>query len=213
MRLKSLVLLLSLVAGCAVSANDRPGLTAYERSQGWRLLDSASDWRAFGGHKLPANWDVRDGVVTGNAGQAVVSGDEVGDFELQFNWKVGAGGRGAVYFHIDEDEATVERSGAQMQLAGFGPTMGGNGFSAPDRKLTPQFDVWYHSKIVVFGYVVEHWINGERVQTYTIGSSEWRKRVSDSGATFGKEFGRLRMGRVALTGDKVEFRNVKLRAL
>jgi hypothetical protein len=210
---KSFACLLVVLCVGTLSAADRPALTAYERSQGWRLLVDASDWRAYRGDKFPANWQAQDGSLLGQPGAALVSSDEIGDFELQFNWRVSLGGRGAVFFHIDEDEPQVEQSGPQMLLAGTGPTMGGNSFAEPDRRLTPQFDVWYHSKIVVYGQVVEHWINGERVQTYTLGSPDWRKLVAATGGKYGKEFGKLRTGRVALSGDRVEFRNVKLRPL
>lgn len=198
------------------SQADKPKVTAFERSQGWRLLfdgNDVSDWRGYGANKLPANWQVVDGSLVGTNGSALVTAEEFKDFELTFDWKVGEGGHGELYFRVSEDGASPNQTGLQMQLAGHGPALGGNGLGAPERAVTPQFDVWYRSKIVVFGNVVEHWINGERVHAYTIGSTEWRKAVAGSEFSGARDLGALESGRFALAGERVEFRNIKVRAL
>lgn len=216
MNLKSLCVLAALLSGVAVCAAERVKLNAYERSQGWRLLFDgvdASDWRGYRAEKLPENWRVQDGSLFGGSGAALVSAEEYADFELTFDWRVEEGGRGEVYFRVSEDEAGPENTGPVMLLAGHGATLAGNGFVPPDRALTPQFGIWYRGKIVVFGNQVEHWLNGERVLRYMLDTPDWRKAVAASRfAAFG-EFGALRRGRVALAGDKVEFRNLKVRLL
>lgn len=216
MSLRHFLLLAVVSAACAAGAADKPKVTAFERSQGWRLLfdgRDVSDWRGYRADGFPANWQVSDESLRGVAGAALVSAEEFGDFELTFDWKVGEGGRGAVLFRVNEDAAAPEQSGPQMQLAGHGPALGGSGLSAPERVVTPQFDVWYRSKLVVFGNVVEHWINSERVLAYTIDSAEWRKAVAASAMAGARDFGRMRSGRLALSGDRVEFRNIKVRPL
>jgi hypothetical protein len=210
------VLLAVVATGSALVAAEKPKVTAFERSQGWRLLfdgSDASDWRAYRANKLPANWQVADGSLAGGAGPALVSAEEFGDFELTFDWKVGEGGHGEVLFRVMEDAAEPAQSGLQMQLAGHGAALGGDGLSAPERAVTPQFDVWYRAKIVVFGNVVEHWINGERVHAYTIDSPDWRKAVAASALAGARDLGQARAGRLALSGEKVEFRNLKVRPL
>lgn len=213
---RNFLLLSTLAIGCVLHAADKPKLTAFERSQGWRLLfdgSDASDWRGYRANKLPANWRVADGSLTGGAGPALVSAEEFGDFELTFDWKVGEGGHGEIFFRVSEDAAAPDQTGPQMLLAGHGNALGGNGLNAPDRTVPPQFDVWYRSKIVVFGNLVEHWLNGERVHVYTIDSPAWREAVAASRFSSAREFGRLRSGRFALAGERVEFRHLKVRAL
>jgi hypothetical protein len=209
--------LLSAVAFASVSsAAEKPKVTAYERAQGWRLLFdgvSVSDWRGYRANKLPANWRVADGSLAGSPGAALVTAEEFGDFELTFDWKVGEGGHGEVFFRVSEDGASPDQTGLQLQLAGHGPALGGNGLGAPERTISPQFDVWYRTKVVVFGNLVEHWINGERVHGYAIDSGEWRKAVAASGLAGARDLGQSRRGFLALSGDRVEFRNVKIRPL
>lgn len=204
--------LAALLFPLAVFSADQPKITAFERSQGWRLLD-AGDWHGYRANKLPANWQVRDGALVGSAGAALVSGDEFGDFELTFDWKVGVGGHGEVYFHVTEDEDSPAKSGPLMQLAGHGDALAGNGLSAPDRRITPQFDVWYRGKIVVFGHQVEYWINGDRVFTYMLDTPEWRKAVAGSAHPTVAKFVQERTGRIAFAGDGLEIRNVKVRGI
>jgi hypothetical protein len=209
---KSLALVLALVLPSALLAADQPKVTAYERSQGWRLLDR-TDWHGYRLNKLPANWQERGGSLVGNAGAALVSNDDFGDFELTFDWKVAPGGNGALFFKVFEDETAPEKSGSVMQLAGHGDTLGGNGLAAPDRKLTPQFDVWYRCKIVVFGNQVEYWINGEKVMGYMLDSPDWRKAIAASANPTVAKFVTERGGRVAFVGEGLEVRNVKVRGI
>ncbi len=205
-----------LLSGVALDAAERVKLTAYERSQGWRLLFDgvdASDWRGYRTERLPANWRVADGSLHGREGAAVVSAEEFADFELTFDWRVEEGGRGEVFFRVTEDEASPDQSGPTMLLAGHGAALAGNGFGPPDRALPPQFGVWYRGKIVVFGNQVEHWLNGERVHRYLLDTADWRQAVAASRFAAYREFGRAPRGRVALSGDRIEFRNIKVRSL
>ncbi|MBA3849011.1 MAG: hypothetical protein C0502_03320 [Opitutus sp.] len=205
-----------LLAAVALNAAEAPKITAFERSQGWQLLFDGRDlssWRGYRSDKVPANWRVADGSLTGAAGAALVTAAEFGDFELTFDWRVGEGGHGEVFVRTSEDAASPDRSGPQMQLAGHGPALGGHGLAAPERTIPPQFGVWYRSKIVAFGNRVEHWINGERVHAYSVDTPEWRKLVAASPLAGARDLGRQRAGFIALSGDRVEFRNLKVRPL
>jgi hypothetical protein len=205
-----------LVTAPVIDAQDTLKITAYERAQGWQLLFDGRDlssWRGYRGDKVPANWRAVDGSLAGAAGPALVTAAEFGDFELTFDWRVGEGGHGEVFVRVTEDAASPEQSGPQMQLAGHGPALGGNGLGAPERTITPQFDVWYRCKIVVYGNQVEHWINGERVHGYSVDTPEWNRQVAASALAGAKDLGRQRSGNIALSGDRVEFRNLKVRAL
>lgn len=216
MSLKSILVVVLLMSGVAAGAAESAKLNAFERSQGWRLLfdgRDASDWRAFRGEKLPSNWSVREGSLHGSAGTALVSTEEFADFELTFDWRVEEGGRGAVYFRVSEDEAAPEHTGPVMLLVGAGQELGGNGFGPTDLALTPQTGVWYRGRIVVFGYQVEHWLNGDRVLRYLIDTPAWRQAVAASVRGGQRDYGTLRSGRVALSGERVEFRNLKVRPL
>ena len=203
-----------MLAGQLATA-EAPKITALERSQGWRFLfdgESLSDWRGYRQNKVPANWQVVEGLLTCGGGPALATTGDFQDFEIVFDWKVGAGGGAEVFYRADEDIAAVDDSGLVMQLAGG--EMGGNGgLNKPWREIKLQPDVWYRAKISVFGYQVEHLINGDRILTYVIDSPGWRAAVAGSRYKALREYGRLSSGRIVLSGHGVTFRNIKIRAL
>ncbi len=216
MSLKSVVLVAAMFVGGAVATAETVMLTALERSQGWKLLfdgKDASDWRGYRANKVPANWTVVGGSLVGASGVGLVSVAEFQEFEILFDWKVAEGGRGEVYFHVSEDAAVPEEIGLMVELAGHREALAGNGLGPPDRTITPQFDIWYRTKIVVYGNHVEHWINGERIHSYTLGSPSWRQAVAASRFAGIRDYGGLRKGNFVLAGKDVQFRNIKVRSI
>lgn len=208
-------------AGLALAASGLSAealrLTAYERAQGWRLLfdgKSLSDWRGYRESKVPANWQVADNRLTSTGGTPLIAEEDYQDFELTFDWKVAEGGFGEVYFHVNEDGKNPENTGPMMQLAGHNGPIGGNGgLSKHWREISPQWDTWYQAKIVVFGYQVEYWINGEKVMAFMIDDKEWRAAVAGSRFKAYRDYALQRAGRVVLAGSGVTFRAIKIRPL
>jgi hypothetical protein len=215
--------MLRAVLAAAVLSSMFPGemgaqamkLTAFERAQGWRLLfdgESLSDWRGFKSRRIPSNWQVKEGSLHGFSGPAIVTAEEFGDFELTFDWRVAEGGHGEVYFHVGEDAAHPEESGPVMELSGHGPALGSNsGLSVPERRIPPQAGVWHRSRIVVFGDFVEYHVAGDRVMGFVIGSAAWKEAVANSRFAAFPNFSRYRRGAIALSGEAVEFRNIRIR--
>lgn len=205
-----------VLLGLTVVAQERPKITALERSQGWRLLfdgDSLSDWRGYGQNRVPKNWTVTDGWLTTTGGPALVSEHEFQDFELLFDWKAEEGGVCEVYLRADEDRAIPEESGLLVELAG-GTVMGGNGgLTAPWLTITPQAGLWHRSKVSVYGNQVEHWIDGARVITYMVDTPDWRAAVANSRFKDVRDYGVFPRGRIVLSGKNAAFRNIKIRPL
>lgn len=208
------VAVLMLPVALLAQEKEKPKISALERSQGWRLLDT-SDLRAFGGNKLPKNWQYKkaEGIFVGATGTALVTAEEFGDFELSFDCKVATGGHAEVYVRSSEEQDAPEKSGAVVLLSGHGESVGGNGLAEPDRKLKPRFDEWYRVKIALFGNEVRCWINGDQVNSYMLGSSDWLKAVAASAQPGVAKAAHERTGRMAFSGDGVEIRNVKVRAM
>lgn len=218
MRTWKLGLVVALMAAAGgMATGDTIKLTAYERSQGWRLLfdgESLSDWRGFHQDKVPANWHVAGGSLVGDGGTALVSTDDFKDFEITFDWKVAAGGEGSVHFRAADDGNDVATCGPVMQLAGDGVEMAGNGgLNHPWRQITLQPDVWYRASISVFGYQVAYAINGDRIMSYVIDSPDWKAAVAGSRFKDTKEYGLLESGAIVLAGRDVSFRNIRVRGL
>lgn len=208
--------LIGLVAAMQLAAGEKQKITAVERSQGWRLLfdgESLSDWRGYRLNKVPANWTVADDWVTNSGGPGLVTEEDFKDFELQFDWKVAEGGTAEAYLRVDEDGPGPEETGLLVELSG-GTAMGGNGgLTKPWREITPQQGLWYRAKITIYGNQVEHWINGDRVLSCLVDSPEWRAAVAASRFKGFRDYGKLRSGRIVLTGRGASFRNIKIRAL
>jgi len=66
---------------------------------------------------------------------------------------------------------------------------------------------------VVFGNSVEYWVNGEKVMSYMLDAPEWRKAIAASENPTVAKFVNERSGRVAVAGEGIELRNVKVRAI
>jgi hypothetical protein len=206
--------LVALAAAGCLTAAEKPKITAIERSQGWRLLfdgQSLSDWRGYRLNKVPPNWTVADGWATNSGGPGLATDEDFKDFELRFDWKVADGGTAEAYLRVDEDGATPEETGLLVELSG-GTAMGGNGgLTKPWMEITPQPGLWYRAKITVYGNLVEHWVNGDRIITYMIDSPDWRAAVAGSRFKDFRGYGKLDRGRIVLTGRGASFRNVKIR--
>ena len=70
-------------------------------------------------------------------------------------------------------------------------------------------------RIVVKGSHVEHWLNGEKIVEYELGSPQWQELVAASKFKDMPKYGRATTGHIVLQdhGDKVWYRNIKIRPL
>jgi len=62
---------------------------------------------------------------------------------------------------------------------------------------------------------VEHWLNGQKVVEYVLGSPEWKALVVASKFDQWPEYGTARTGHIGLQdhGDPVWYRNIKIREI
>ena len=86
---------------------------------------------------------------------------------------------------------------------------------APARDATWPVGMWNQVRIVVKGAHVEQWLNGEKVVEYELWTPEWKALVAGSKFASMPGYGLNKTGKIALQdhGDRVEFRNIKLRVL
>jgi hypothetical protein len=229
-------LAVTLPAGCAAQEEapaDTDGptehntLTAAERDAGWRLLfdgRSLDGWRGFRREELPGGWAVEEGtLVRVGPGGDIITDEQFENFELSLEWKVGPAGNSGIFYLASEEVGRIFESAPEMQVLddaghadGASPltSAGANyGLHPVPPGVVRAAGEWNEARIVVRDGHVEHWLNGERVVEYELGSEDWARRVAESKFVEWPTYGQARRGHIGLQdhGDPVWFRNIKVR--
>jgi hypothetical protein len=212
-------------------------LTEEEQQQGWRLLfdgQSTSGWRSYSAQSVKPGWKVEDGALVVRTDKEVEGGDlitkeQFDNFELKLQWKNSPAGNSGVMFYVLESEtAPPYHSGPEFQLIdaeGFSTAhnyplsdkqvSGANyDIHAPTRDAVKPVGEWNDVRLRVVDGHVEHWLNGEKVVDYHLGSDEWKQLVQQSKFK-NWPYAQTPKGHIALQdhGDKGWFRDIKIRPL
>lgn len=205
-------------------------LTAAERAEGWRVLFDGSSldaWRGYRKPAMPDGWQAMDGslvLVVAGAGD-IITRDQFRNFDLRLEWKVAEGGNSGIFYRATEEGSYVWQSATEMQVLDDERhadgkselTSAGSNFALyPARRgVVRPAGEWNAVRLVVNGNNVEHWLNGVKVVEYELGSEEWDARVRASKFASMPLYGRSPQGHIGLQdhGDRVEFRNIKVRVL
>lgn len=202
-------------------------LSSEERAQGFRLLfdgTTLAGWRAFKRQDVSV-WSVRDGSIYQNSGDGadLLTVEQFQDFELRLDWKISPGGNSGIFYRGTEEYDQIYWSAPEMQVlddAGHENgvnrlTAAGSNYgldAAPAGVVRPAGE-WNSVRIVVRGQHVEHWMNGQKVVEYTLGSPEWTAKVAASKFHDWPNYGRAPRGHIALQvhGNEVWYRSVRIR--
>ncbi|MDX1547113.1 MAG: family 16 glycoside hydrolase, partial [Rhodothermales bacterium] len=216
-------------------------LTEAERAAGWRLLfdgQTLDGWHAYGGGAPGAAWKIQDGTLTLDGtrpdtawqytdGGDLVTDDAFEDFELHLEWKIAEGGNSGIIYNVQEapEYDYVWETGPEMQIL--------DNARHPDGQIrthragdlydliespyvaTRPVGEWNTVRLVQRDGRVEHWLNGHKIVEVDMTSDAWRALVAGSKFNEMPAFGKAVQGRIALQdhGDRVWFRNIKIRAL
>ena len=230
-----------LAAGCAPVQNSVPDTTASsttgamavsaaQRAAGWRPLfdgTSTSAWRGYKSQTFPAGWKIVDGVLTKNgAVEDIQSRDQFGNFQLAFDWKLSPGGNAGIFYRGTEEYDHIYWSAPEYQLlddAGHPDGKSRLTSAGADYGLYPSpagvvkpADQWNSTLIVVNGNTVQHWLNGQKLLEYEIGSPDWEAKVKASKFVAYPNYGRAKQGYIAIQGDHdgaLSIRNVRIREI
>lgn len=206
-----------------VRANNAPAGTWVSLFDGQRIVG----WHNFATPNQPvAGWSAINGelVRTGDGGD-LVTDKPYANFELELEWKVEPKGNSGIIYRIDPKAEVTYRSGPEMQVLddaghadGQNPlTSAGANYAlhpAPRGVVKPA-GTWNTARLVVNGAHVEHWLNGQQVVTYELGSPDWATRKAASKFADVAEYGRATSGYIALQdhGDRVYYRNIRIKEL
>ncbi|GJG89194.1 glycosyl hydrolase [Gemmatimonadetes bacterium T265] len=204
---------------------------------GWRGLGRDTVPSAF--------WTVRDGAIEKLAsgrvphaadGQPLVGGDLMTDstyedFELSWQWKISPGGNSGVKYNVSERLSTTleprhAAKGFEYQMLDDDRHADGK---LPSHRAGALYDLvppnaskrlrpvgeWNTSRIVFRGPHGEHWLNGEEVVEFDLGSPRMRDALAASKYRVIPWFAERRRGPIVLQDheDAVWFRDVKIREL
>lgn len=182
--------------------------------------DSWQGWMTVDGKEVPKNWERSGGIIHLRASEErtghVVTRQEVGDFTLKFDWKIAPGGNSGIKYHVQQFDDRMLGCEYQIYDPGDEPVDPKNttgalyDLYAPSRSdVVKPAGEWNAGIIRVQNQRIEHWLNGERIVTATIGDSEWERRVAESKFFDVPDFAKKPKGRIMLTdhGSEVWYRN------
>lgn len=215
------VLVLSITAVCLLGACASDRATAE-----WKPLfdgKTTTGWRSYGQPDFPKRgWVVENDclhLVAGGGGGDLITVEQFTDFELEWEWRITPKGNNGIKYFVTEsrpaspgheyqmaDDATL--SGAKHQTASFYDVLP----TQTKTRVHPP-GTWNQSRIVVRGQQVQHWLNGEKVLVYELGSPQVQVAIANSKFKEAHGFGDKIKGPILLTDHHREtwFRNIRIR--
>jgi Domain of Unknown Function (DUF1080) len=205
--------------------------------RGWRGLgyDSVptAHWAVVDGaiRKIPSGSVAKMPDGQPAAGGDLMTADTFGDFELSFDWKVAPGANSGVKYNVSEqfslknaanhaalgfeyqvldddlnedNKLATHRAGALYDL-----------IAPNERKRLNPVGGWNRSVIVFRGPHGEHWLNGEKVVAFDLGTPVMDSVIALSKYRTIPGFADRRAGHIILQdhGDEVFYRSIKIKEL
>lgn len=211
-------------------------LTDAEKAQGWQLLfdgKTMQGWRTYQ-HKPQTSWYVQDGVLgaTFDTSHSLQHADLITEkqytnFELALDWKAEPRANSGILYMVNEKYDYPFFSGPEYQLLDDqwyleneqihdAQKSGANyDMNAPAAEALNPLGEWNHTVIKVNNGQVEHWLNGQKVVEYKVGSPAWNAAKQKSKWKEVEGYAANPTGHIDLQdhGGGVSFRNIKIREL
>src|SRR5215467_13601532 len=121
------IAIIAAALGVAFAAPRPNRLTDAERAGGWRLLfdgKTTDGWLEVTGKPFPSNcWTIEDGslksIVRTDGAQDIRTTDSFRSFDLQFDWKLLAGGNSGVKYLVQRVDEWNNKAGRQARARGI----------------------------------------------------------------------------------------------
>jgi hypothetical protein len=227
--------LLTLAAGARSHAKSAPApneLTPEEKKAGWRLLfdgKSTAGWRGFQKTEVSKErWTVEGGALKtlvpakDEGGGDIITVDTFDDFDLRLEWRLAPGGNSGIKYLVteerngpiahefqllDDERHPDAKNGPHRQCGSFYDVLP----PEKDKTVCP-IGQWNQSRVLVKGNHVEHWLNGQKILAYELGSPELKAAIAKSKFKDVPGFDQKLRGHILLQdhGDEVWFRSIKI---
>jgi len=221
------------VIGLVIPAFPSPAHSqAAKGDAGWKILfdgKSTENWRGYRSNSFPSRgWVIDNGclkVQAGVGGGDIVTKQKYENFELELDWKVAPGGNSGVMYRVSEEAGAPYETGVEYQLLDDANhpdgqnamTSAGSAYAlyAPSQKVVKPAGEFNHSRILVNGNHVEHWLNGVRIVQYEFGSDDLKSKIAKSKFRDLPTFAKVRSGNIDLQdhGNDVWFCKIRIREL
>ncbi len=227
------LILFSIIVFLSNSIIAQNKLSKKEIKNGWQLLfdgKSLENWRTYKGGKL--KWEVINGELhntnhdASEAARAdLITKKKYKDFVFDCDWKISIGGNSGIIYRASEEFKQPYFTGPEYQVI---DNEGYKGKLTDSQKAASNYDMepntlalpkpvgeWNHTKILVNGNHVEHWLNGVLVLQYEFHSDKWQAQKEKSKWKTAPKYGMEPEGHISLQdhGHEVWFKNLKIREL
>ena len=198
----------------------------------WTMLFNGTKVEGLRGYKMDSfpweSWAIKDGnlkTVPGKHGVDIISKDTFEDFELELEWRLQSGGNSGIFYFATEEGDYIWQSAPEMQVLDNEVhqdrlrkvTSAGALYDliAPSKEVVNPIGEFNRVKIISKNKQIEHWLNGEKIVDYQIGSETIRDLISKSKFKDMPLFFKSSLGHIGLQGDhgEVWYRNIRIRKL
>lgn len=217
-------------------------LTQEEEKEGWKLLfdgKSLEHWRNFKKESIGKSWIIADEAIHLNSvkkdgsgwqaedGGDIITKEEYEDFELKLEWKISACGNSGIMFNVVESDSYnyVWETGPEMQILDntchpdtrFPTHRAGDLYDMIACRFTTVKPAGEWNKVMIRSKKgqVDFYLNGHHVVGFEMHNEKWKNMIAKSKFKDMPGFGMARKGHISLQdhGDKVWFRNIKIRRI
>jgi hypothetical protein len=205
----------------------------------WDTLFSGSSTNALRGYgiqEFPEGvWYVENGALIANpdtANRDLVSRNRFRNFELEFEWAFDTAANSGVFFHVQEDLVMEAGNGNspnwldnfEIQVLddlNFSDTAAVRSAGSvydlikPVNKNLLPIGQFNPARLVHKSGHVEHWLNGNKVIEFEIGSPEMKELLANSKFSNNPGFHSDREGHIMFQhhGQRVYYKNIRIRSL
>ncbi len=200
-----------------VLQNEEVDLTTFPQdAEGYYVIFNGKDftgWRGYGKDTVPGRWVVEDGAIkfNGSGGGEAQTGDggdlifakNLGNFELELEWKASKGGNSGIFYLAKEVVSNKEDGTQQLEPIYISAPeyqvldnanhpdaklgVDGNRMSASLYDMIPAkpqnqnpYGEWNKAKILVYKGTVVHSQNDKNVVEYHLWTPQWTEMLQNS---------------------------------